>query len=432
MPTQKKKPEHRLEDLDVREVSIVDRPANQRRFLVVKRDGSAEVKTEDEMAGRAMPSHEREQRGYQRVEVQKEEDDADNAQVFEIVPDDMEPEGEAWDVFSDLFDVADDADDAEAEHDDEPPVEPVEKAAKAGEVLKAVAGWIAKLTAIANQLKRKGDGETEKQALTPPQVKGLTDLAKAIAAWVSGVQGDKGKGEPEEQTKDASQGVSAALQSLMRLSEKLKSLDAGDTVPPALVAQAAGAARVIAMVVQKYGSAQGDKKTEQEEQRKQRRVVKAFIDPNDESGDPEVVVMVPIAKGGAKLAKARLSKLREAVKMLVGILKEVDPEGEEDAADEGEPKKGKGKRRMQATKKSESSQPTFKIDLGNIGELVAEAVAKAVKPVTDKVDEIKKQVDDLDTRPGGHGSDDPPDVGRQQVQKKGGVFDSLFGSRYHS
>ena len=42
--------EARLEDLEVREVSVVDRPANKRKFLIVKRDdtGNLEVTLEEE------------------------------------------------------------------------------------------------------------------------------------------------------------------------------------------------------------------------------------------------------------------------------------------------------------------------------------------------------------------------------------------------
>ena len=43
--------EAKLTDLDVREVSVVDRPANKRRFLIVKRDeGLAVIRTEETMS----------------------------------------------------------------------------------------------------------------------------------------------------------------------------------------------------------------------------------------------------------------------------------------------------------------------------------------------------------------------------------------------
>ena len=70
-------PKAKLEDLEVREVSLVDRPANRRRFLIVKR--------RSDMPRAAIPASEAEAMALRKQSLEAEPAAADDVSFFDIL-----------------------------------------------------------------------------------------------------------------------------------------------------------------------------------------------------------------------------------------------------------------------------------------------------------------------------------------------------------
>jgi hypothetical protein len=423
----KQNPDARLEDLDVREVSVVDRPANRRRFLIVKNaDGTAEIEfisedgisTEDMMRSAILPS-EREARGLRTVEPV----DKDDTEVT-----DEDSDSSAFELVSliDGFDV-DEPDrgheDAGDEDDDKPPIEPIEKQGKVGEVLRAVNAWVGQLTALVNQIRREEGGGEEQAADGDKKEKAgklsagvagkLSSLSGTIKQWLSRVGGSAGgKDEDKEATeKAASAGAAAALQRLMAVAAALKGLDASADVPSQVVAAVRQAATGLDSVLSTYGP-------EQQRETKKSARLQVFVEKrdDDEDDDPEIIV-----KAGAKMKRTRLSKLKQAAYLLVSLLKELSPE---DVEDEDKDKDKKGKKRRAA----KSEEPT--LTAATIAEAVEGVVSKVVEKALAK--EAPAAKDDGDVAPAGNAASDPPDTeGAESVEKAAGkpkksLFHNLF------
>jgi len=367
--------EAKLTDLDVREVSVVDRPANKRRFLIVKRDeGLAVIRTEETMSRTAIPRAEAEEFGHillsddGAVGILKDED------LAELVG-------------------ADDGD-AEAEEDEDVDAEDevIEKGAVSDTVSIAKAA-LAKLMAVVNKLKK------EKEAGGKPDSSVLSvvrQVAAALTALVEKLGDSDGKGkdkDKEEDTtekaaKDALAVCTAAIGSLTNAINQLKDAEADGDVPPPVINVLRAVANALSGLAggdggnteeEDKGKGKGKgKKPPVEETEKQSRP-EVFMKRGDESADPEVMIKV-----GTKMKRTRLSLFKKAVEMLADILKELSPSDQD---------------RAKGSKANQDFQRAMLEKLDGIGASVGKVV---------------KRVDELEAGGRPLGADDDPKV----VEKK--------------
>jgi len=285
MPSRKKSPDAELQELEVREVSLVDRPANLSPWLIVKRateEGGQYILEEDTMG-------------------KKLADEITAALLVDGI---------------EVIDLL-------ANDGDQPPASVVEKVDKA-EAMKRLEAVVGKLMPIANTVKGAGSLNAETAEALKAIAKELASLAGAIA----------GKEQQDEQAEKAAPGeqVSGALARLMKAVNTLKG--AGDEVPGDLPKELkAIAAMLMAAAAQQADEGEGDKEARKEEGRPTSTTLHVFQIGKGE--DPEFItvrapkdldageVLEQVAKAGAKIKRARLSKLMEAWKILGAILKEV-------------------------------------------------------------------------------------------------------------
>jgi hypothetical protein len=375
--------EAKLTDLDVREVSVVDRPANKRRFLIVKRDeGLAVIRTEETMSRTAIPRAEAEEFGHillsddGAVGILKDED------LAELVG-------------------ADDGD-AEAEEDEDVDAEDevIEKGAVSDTVSIAKAA-LAKLMAVVNKLKK------EKEAGGKPDSSVLSvvrQVAAALTALVEKLGDSDGKGkdkDKEEDTtekaaKDALAVCTAAIGSLTNAINQLKDAEADGDVPPPVINVLRAVANALSGLAggdggntEEEGKGKGKgKKPPVEETEKQSRL-EVFMKRGDESADPEVMIKV-----GTKMKRTRLSLFKKAVEMLADILKELSPSDQD---------------RAKGSKANQDFQRAMLEKLDGIGASVGKVV---------------KRVDELEAggRPAG-ADDDPKVVEKKQKGLWSGILD---------
>jgi chromosome segregation ATPase len=393
-----------LEDLEVKEVSVVDRPAIGRRFLVVKNaDGDVELINEEEAMSRGMIP-------------------AGAAEDFGHVKDTDDSEEGLADLFSVLFTEDDDSEPAG--------VESITKTAKA-DALKATSDAMGALTNVVASLKQ-ADASGD---LTEDQTKALGDVAKALAAAADKMGSksddeDKTSQQQEEQAKSAAaalQKASDALQQLVQLVNRIKGLDDGiDKIDDEIV----GSVRTIGKTLGSLAGAKepedkakdeedkkdddkkaappfggapggggqgGDDEEEDEDKNKgpQQKRFEVFKGDVDANGDRSIVFKI-----GRSMRKTRLSKLRAAVKTLVALMEELDP------------------------KKDKAT----KVDLSPVtSQLTAltEAVTKAnetVKAIDSRVATIEQEDT---TVPAGRGEQQTEQIEKKDDAKKG-LWDNLL------
>jgi hypothetical protein len=381
--------EARLTDLDVREVSVVDRPANKRRFLIVKRDngGLAVIRTEEAMPRTAIPRDAAEEFGH-------------------ILESDDEPVGILKDEdIADLFDATgepDDAEDADAGAEEKPELEAIEKgmAAEAAKIAKAA---VQRLMSVANKLKAQKEGSAK---LAPPLANDVRTVAKALAALAEKIsgKGDKGKAPAEgteKAAKDALAVVTAALEKLMSTASKLQALEADADVPPAIAGDLRAIATALTALVsaapaeeEMGGGKKGKGKPAPEEEPTAKSLAKpeVFIAKAD-SDDPEIII-----KAGRKMKRTRFSLFKKAVEMLQEVLRELEETQSAPA----------GKKPSKAEKSDEDFQQKMLDKLDGIKE---------------EVGKVNKRVDELETaRPTGT-DDDPP----KPVEKRQSMWGNVLG-----
>lgn len=439
---QVKQPDARLEDLDVREVSIVDRPAIKRRFLIVKRDDT----TEGTMARRAVPA----------AEFRKDQAGTDVG-------------------FADILGLVGEAAELQGEHTT------VEKAVKAGEALKVATDALEALTALVEESKKGKKLPDDGADRLKKVAAALTGLAKKVGPdrdeekarrgasreqeAEKRRQSDKeweeeekrrakededlkgGKLSPEEEEKrrgadkdreeekarrqrcdeeekaakekedeedseweeeeerrrtkaaeemekaggDALKAMTAALGKLMAIVNQLKGMDAGSSLPPPLAASIRSVAEAMLASVEQRAAKKSDEP-----------LVTVYRSAGADDGDPVVVLQI-----GNKMARKRLSDLEKAKDLIDSIIREV--KGEEREAG-----------RM----------------MGKAAADVAEAVAKTQSEVqkgfeamAEKLNGIVERVDRLEgARPAGVGDADPPEqrVATSKGEDGTGLWTSLF------
>lgn len=385
----------RLEDLDVREVSVVDRPANRRRFLIVKRATSelAANQEGDEMAVAASAVH------VGKGAKGGEESLLDLLGLSLI--DEDEDEG------------------TEAEGDDEGVPEVTLKAADRGQLCKALEAAVQKLSAASTRL----DGDDKEAA-----VKGATADVKAVAAQLSKLADSLGGGKPEgggdkgeanagdaEGTEKADSGklkagINKATGKLMKLVQSLKAekADMPSDVPDTL----REIADMLDAAMEAAGGGGGEEETEAAKAKKTTKAVEpleVFVQHGDGT-DPAIIF-----KRGAKMKKARLNAFKKAVETLQGLLQELERgDAVDNAGDKG------------ATTKAATPDLTAALVKGfeALEAKVNTAIAEAIKPLGEKLDGVKKKVDGIDGAAAGAGDGDGDEVTKRDSSKNfwGSVF----------
>jgi len=399
--------EAKLTDLDVREVSVVDRPANKRRFLIVKRDGGglAVIRTEEKMSKRAIPRAAAEEFGH----ILLTDDDQDDRATI-LKDEDL----------ADLIgaEEGDGPDEDASDEDEDAEIEPIEKGMVA-DAIKITKAALSKLMAVVNKLKK---GKEAGAKPDPATLSVVRQVAAALTAMVeklgeAGGKGDKGKGKEqdsdegdkgdktEKAAKDALTVCTAAVGSLTNAINQLKELEADGDVPPPVLNALRACATSLAALAGDEGAAgagdeeQGDKgkkgkpfgKPEDEEKGKTEKAARpeVFLKRGNDA-DPEVIIKV-----GTKMKRTRLSLFKKAVEMLAEILKELSPSDQDRAKD------------------SKANQDFQRAMLAKLDGIVGE------------VKKVSTRVEDLESggRPAGT-DEDPP----KPIEKKAkGLWSGLLG-----
>ena len=340
-----------LDGLDVREVSVVDRPANKRRFLIVKR-------AED-----VMP----------KIEVSHDAD-----------------------FLTEILKLAG-ADDAES----------TAKAA-AGELSRAVAEVVGKLSKTVATIKTEFDKAGADKSKVPESVAAdLRDVQQALST-IADALGKKGEAPQAKAAGDALQVCTQALEQLMALTEKLKGLGEADAVPGDVadaikaVAELLGGLEMSAdggKAPAKDGPKDGPPKGppqagskgpagEADKDANGEATIKAFVSKGD--SDPEIILKI-----GSKMSKTRLSKLKSAVDTMISLVKELEGEADKDA-------KAIGK--LAHATATLITPPV--VDTVAIAKAASDSVAKLLG---EKLDPLAKRLDALEGgNHGGNGEADPP------------------------
>lgn len=368
-----------LEDLDVREVSIVDRPAIKRRFLIVKRDNGPE---ED------MP----------KVKVSKDEDSS----LLDL-------------LFGSDDDKPDMDQDADIVLDEDIDLEAITKTAVEG-TGKIVSVMVGKLTKVVSTLK---SAEAAVPADAATEVK---SIAKTLGGLVQKL-GGKGADDKTEKAADSPallKVCSASLQQLMSAATKIKEISkSAEEVPAALIGSISVAAVALAKSVTapkadaEAGSTAddtADDKGKTKTTKKDEPLFRVFVTKGDED-NPEIIV-----KAGAKMKKLRLNQFRKAVSTLASLLKEL--EGDTSDSDKG-------------VQKSDVSEIVnaglakgFELLEKKLGATVTDTVKASIEAVTKRLEAVE------DTVPAGNGDADATETKPDEVKKtEGGMWSSVFAQQ---
>lgn len=393
-----KKPTHSLEELDVREVSIVDRPATQRGFLIVKsEDGGLSIAlTEaDKMARRtAVAASEAKPVVKTIIEIGGLEKFDPLAVLDDVADDDTETEVD--DVETDVDDDAVDTDVDEGGDDDTDP-EPITKQT----VLKMTGTALSQLMGVVNAIsKTDGIGELAQE---------LQEIAKSL--------------DPEADTasitaENARSEATGALSQLMQTANLVKALDDGIEELPEAITQQLG---TIAATLNGIAKSQVEEEDEETDQTEEPDHI-VFVGKRHEDGDLDLII-----KRGAKMKQTRLSKLREAAAMLTKLIDELGGE----AADGG----GKKKK----TTKSDDATGVIDVDaiVSQVTAGVNASIAKvasetntALNTLKEEIEAISKRMDDVDsTVPDGNAQDDAEETTEdgEPVKKSEHLFANVVG-----
>lgn len=394
----------------MREVSLVDRPANQAPFLIVKCEGGVPTESmeAEEMARTAVAASEAtpapagdrtHKRGGVVIEIH---DGIEKFDPLEFADEEDDEEAETAGDVSKTDDDADatedtddDADDSETDDD----AQPVMKVA----AVQFTSESLTRLMDVVNAISKA-------DAIEDAHAAELRDIAKAL--------------DPEAITaeiapEDARKVTTDALSKLMTTVNLVKALDDGiDVLPIAVVKSigeiAASLNGAAATTIEKTD----DEVTDPEPDQPQLVVYKS----EREDGDLDLVI-----KRGSKMKTSRLSKLKEAHAMLTKLIDELDGES---AASGGSKK----------TKKSEDDDATENtVDVEAIATQVTDSVKKtlvgAVKTINDTVNElnskieaVSKRMDDVDgVVPDGNAEDADEDETQETKKNDESSFKGVFG-----
>ena len=372
-PNKNKKPQARLEDLEVREVSLVDRPANQRAFLIVKR--------RDDMPRRAIPASEAEPVTVDKniPQAQAQPAEGDEVSFFDILGIGELPEADPQQAAADGGDTdpAEEPTDPGAQADPAPPAgtEPV---TKAPQVLEQATDLLQRLTAEVNVLKGEAEIGDDHRAQ-------LEALARDLAALAGVELGEVAKGDDSP--------LRVATGAMERMISLIATLQgAGEAEVPAEVpGELAEVAKAIGGLAAP-DQAEPEPEPQAAEPEPLFEVFKA-AGADGQGDDPMLVI-----KAGAKMKKARLSQFEAALKALNGILAEL----------KGIPKADAEGKAQKVTKADHSAMlATITTLLDGIKTSIAarlEGIEKSIGGVAERVTRIEN------TRPAGNGEADPVPV----------------------
>jgi hypothetical protein len=381
-----KKPEAELEDLDVREVSVVDRPAIQRRFLIVKSDNP----TEETMGTtrKALPAEEAR-------ELQRKQEAAAG-----------QPPTES-DDFLDLLGIAE----VPAPDQDKPAEQEEIQKMQSGEALRMATAALQSIMSVVETAKKAGDKPLdEKQAAAIKQAVGQIDvLASKIAGGTKqegeeedekdeeGKAKQEGKGEDEdkeEAEKSALAKLTTGLERMMAMVSRLKEMQADEDVPEKEGKELKAISGMLGSLLAKK---EEPEKEDDPEDKKEPEDKKKAADPaaplfdwqvfktaGEDTADPEIVI---VDKAGAKMKRTRLSEFKKAVNTLSSILKELEGSVEKNDT------RGHDPQLIEAIGKLQIGFDQFKKDMQG------------------SVDDLGKRVQKMETvRPTGNDGDPPKPV----------------------
>jgi hypothetical protein len=363
----------RLEELEVHEVSVVDRPANRRKFLIVKRQ-----------------------------EIEMPNTDKEKQNIKEISKD----EGSALALLLDLDNFSDEETEIEdQDHDDEDKGEgsfsQIFKASDAGTALKAVQLAIQKSMGVAGAIKKLGD---------TPITEEISKALRGVSAALKLMAGDaEAKEIKEEGEASLVQKANSAVERLMAVASKLKELESNAEVTDDLFSELSTISKSMAAlaIITKADDKEGDQDTQDTDDQK----IQVFVAKGDTSDDPEIVVKV-----GAKMGKARLGKLRTAVKLLTEVLGEIAPED--------------GDKKNKKKEKVGKSDDTLAAAISSVAESVKELgtqVQEMKETLTSSIANVTKRVDTLENEPPAP-TDSDDEVTVKKSEKQG---QSLFHNVIH-
>lgn len=384
IPTDKasnKKPtaDAELEELEVREVSLVDRPANRRKFLITKRDdGNLSIQREEQEMGNQVKSG-------QEATTKNTDQGINLLDILGLsIPEIQEPSASVELPGSG---------------------EPVEKTAQP-QVVKSVTAILARLTKVASQCKG------EQKSVPDGVVRELAAVAQVINELASELAGgDPGAEKATKAEGNLEQVVTKAIDMLMKVAEQVKGMDPATEKFPEGVAKAL---KTVASLLEsaaassggdkqdapgqekapEQGAEEADKKKEPAKKNAE-EVLEVFVSADD----PNEIIL----KAGAKMKKARLNQFRKAVDTLSSLLKELE-------GGEAEPEKGK-----ETTKKSMGDQDLSEALAGLVGPKLEEFMGK----ISEQLEGITKRVDDVESgNPGGAGDSDPAESSTPAPTKK--------------
>ena len=318
-----------LTNLEVREVSLVDRPANKRKFLIVKRDeqGNPALTVEDQdMQNTANEGN------ATFIDILGMGDSAGQTQD---TPQDNTSEVEVVDL-----------------PDDQP-------AGHQLPIAKAVTEALQQLTGLANTGKINKSYNEQETAEISKVADALVQLADKMGASVDAPELEAGG--------DVVTSVIKATEQLVKVANDVKKL--GDTDVPTSVADSLKSASL--MLAKSIGSTTQEEDQEQPEQPGEEPIIKAYIDPSDSSEDP-MIVIEEVTKAGAKMKKVRLNQFDKAVQILQSLLSEL----------KGEETKGMGGKGKKKVNKSEDDT-----DLSTLREDLNKALQKGFAKLEERVDE---------------------------------------------
>lgn len=400
MASKKPQADAELEELDVREVSIVDRPANKRKFLIIKRDVAGLDLEED------MPD----------TRVTKDDDTS----LLDLLGLELGDDDSDFDHRDGIVTLDDDFD-----------LEAITKAA-IEETNRIVSAMVGRLSKVVSALKGGGGGGDDKdaeKAEVPPKVAGeIKSIAKTLATLAQKLSGQGGEpgGEPDGEKEAAKKAdsaavlkvCSAALQKLMSAAGKLKAIDKGaEEVPTAIVADIGAVAVALGKAVElpaDDGDKGADDKVDDADKKKTTKRAEPFqvFVTKGTDDDPEIII-----KAGAKMKKARLNQFKKAVETLMSLLKELegDQGGDKDAKDK------KGVQKSDTSDLNEKLVKGFELLQSKLGDMIAGTMKTALEPITKRLDEIEETV------PPGNGDADVTEVKTEEVKKSDeGLWSNLF------
>jgi len=416
-PNKNKKPQARLEDLEVREVSLVDRPANQRAFLIVKR--------RDDMPRRAIPASEAEPVTVDKniPQAQAQPAEGDEVSFFDILGIGELPEADPQQAAADGDTPSEGGDAPEADGDtpseggDAPEADPQQAAADGGDTDPAE-----EPTDPGAQADPAPPAGTEPVTKAPQVLEQATDLLQRLTAEVNVL---KGEGEVNDTHRAQLEALARDLAALAGV--ELGEVAKGDDSP---LRVATGAMeRMISLIATLQGA--GEAEVPAEVPGELAEVAKAIgglaapdqaePEPEPQAAEPEPLFEVfkaagadgqgddpmLVIKAGAKMKKARLSQFEAALKALNGILAEL----------KGIPKADAEGKAQKVTKADHSAMlATITTLLDGIKTSIAarlEGIEKSIGGVAERVTRIEN------TRPAGNGEADP-----EPVQKSDPTDDS--------